>query len=225
MIQPRPGPHARLVTGRFRHESANTLDLTIVDESGKTLESIGVTGTHPFWSEDRFEFVPASDLQPDETLLSHNGNPIFVGSITPRAGPEAVFNLEVDGEHVYYVSRTGVLAHNTCTPVAPQKINLNSNNAVAHFGVYEIHVNGALYKIGKSDLGRITKSSGLPTRLHQQVRKLERIFGRVNVSGRVVEDLGQTTTLLAKQAEYARIFNSFKTTGFVPLGNWKSFRL
>jgi hypothetical protein len=39
-----------------------------------------------------------------------------------------------------------------------------------------------------------------------------------------VQDLGQTTTLAAKQAEHALILNKLKTMGYVPLGNWKSFK-
>jgi hypothetical protein len=36
-----------------------------------------------------------------------------VRRITPRRGPSlAVFNIEVDGEHVYYVGQGGVLVHN-----------------------------------------------------------------------------------------------------------------
>ena len=103
-------------------------------------------------------------------------------------------------------------------------INLNSNLARSRFGVYEIHVNGELDKIGKADLNRVTKSSGLPTRLHQQVRKLEKTFGRGNVTGRVVEDLGEATTLEAKKAETARLRAYHNSTGKVPRGNKKSFK-
>ena len=102
--------------------------------------------------------------------------------------------------------------------------NLNSNDAIGNFGVYNIHINGSIYKFGKADLGRVTKSSGLPTRLHQQVRKLEKVFGKGNVVGKVVDKLGRITTAAAKKAEHARILDSFKKTGFVPLGNWKSFK-
>jgi hypothetical protein len=108
---------------------------------------------------------------------------------------------------------------------APIKANLNTNAAVGRFGLYEIEINGVLHKVGKADLDRITASSGLPTRLHQQVRKLREIFGRDNVVGRVVEDLGKITTEAAKQAEHSRILKSFLESGFVPLGNWKSFFL
>jgi len=58
-------------------------------------------------------------------------------------------------------------------------------------------VNGTLHKVGKADLVRVTKSSGLPTRLHQQIRKLEKTHGKGNVQGQVAENLGQTTTRAA----------------------------
>jgi hypothetical protein len=45
------------------------------------------------------------------------------------------------------------------------------------------------------------------------------------VVGRVVEDLGEVSTEVAKQAENTRILNKLHETGFVPLGNWKSFFL
>jgi len=105
---------------------------------------------------------------------------------------------------------------------APTK-NLNSNDATSHFGLYEIRVDGELYKIGKADLDRITQSSGLPTRLHQQLRTLEKTYGKGHVSGEVVEDLGTTTTKEAKEAETARLQETYKQTGMVPEGNKKSF--
>jgi hypothetical protein len=105
------------------------------------------------------------------------------------------------------------------------RLNLNSNDAVSHFGLYEIKINGTLHKIGKADLGRVTQSSGFPTRLHQQVRSLEKIFGKGSVIGKVVDDLGNVTNETAKAAEHARILENFKATGFLLIGNWKSFKL
>ena len=102
--------------------------------------------------------------------------------------------------------------------------HLNTNTATSRFGIYEIRINGELYKIGKADLNRTTQSSGLPTRVHQQVRALEKIHGTRNVRGRVVEDLGETTTAQAKAAELARIHDAYEGTGEVPLGNQRSFK-
>ena len=102
--------------------------------------------------------------------------------------------------------------------------NLNTNTATGNFGIYEIRINGELYKIGKADLGRVTQSSGLPTRLHQQVRKLEKIHGKGSVVGEVVQDLGMTTTQAAKNVETARIQAHYDKTGKVLDGNSKSFK-
>jgi hypothetical protein len=106
----------------------------------------------------------------------------------------------------------------------PKQPNLNSNDAVSDFGIYEVEVNGTLNKVGKADLNRVTQSSGLPTRLHQQVRKLEKQHGIGNVRGEVVEELGSTTTRAAKAAETARLQRIYDKTGAVPKGNEKSFK-
>jgi RHS repeat-associated protein len=102
-------------------------------------------------------------------------------------------------------------------------INLNTNGASGNFGVYKIEVNGDLYKYGKADLNRVTQSSELPTRLHQQVRKLGEIHGQENVSGRVIES-GYNTTSEAKVAETAKLDEHYRNTGEVPEGNQKSYK-
>ena len=107
---------------------------------------------------------------------------------------------------------------------AKESVNLNTNTATSTFGVYEIKVNGSVHKIGKADLDRVTQSSGLPTRLHQQLRQLMEIHGTEKVGGRVVENLGETTTAQAKVAETTRIRTHFEQTGTVPPGNQKSFK-
>jgi RHS repeat-associated protein len=102
-------------------------------------------------------------------------------------------------------------------------INLNTNGASGDFGIYKIDVNGELYKFGKADLGRVTESSGQPTRLHQQLRKLGEIHGEENVRGQVIES-GHETTAKAKVAETTRLQEHFEKTGQVPEGNKKSFK-
>ncbi len=108
--------------------------------------------------------------------------------------------------------------------VAKAKVHLNSNAARSRFGIYEIKIDEKLYKVGKADLNRVTKVSGWPTRLHQQVRKLREVFGFGAVDGKVVQDLGVTTTAEAKAAEAARIRAVYEEGGAVPPGNEKSFR-
>lgn len=97
------------MTGVYRHYANNIIDLQVSSES----RSIATTDNHPFWSEDRQQFVPAGDLQPGEHLRLRSGATSVVESIgkTKRSAP--VFNIEVDGEHVYYVGLNGALVHNT----------------------------------------------------------------------------------------------------------------
>ncbi|MFN6108067.1 MAG: polymorphic toxin-type HINT domain-containing protein, partial [Planctomycetaceae bacterium] len=105
-----PG-EGRLGTGTFSHQSGEVFDIAVDGLS----EPIGCTGAHPFWSEDRHAFIPARDLVPGETVRTESGTLRQITRITPRRGPPVpVFNLEVDAEHVYFVSVDGVLVHNAC---------------------------------------------------------------------------------------------------------------
>ena len=70
------------------------------------------TGNHPFWSEDRKAFIHTDELRHGEHLRLADGRTTRVASIIKRQGVEPAYNLEVDGEHVYYVGKDGVLVHN-----------------------------------------------------------------------------------------------------------------
>jgi hypothetical protein len=102
-----PGRGA-IVTGTFRHHRARVIDLYLEGDS----EPIGTTPNHLFWSEDRKSFVRADLLEPGERLQGLSGD-TRVAKVVPRLEPETVYNLEVQGEHVYHVSRAGVLVHNS----------------------------------------------------------------------------------------------------------------
>ena len=106
---PKPDPRSRLVTGLFRHTTADILDVSV---AGQT-KPIGATPAHPFWSEDRHAFIPAGRLRPGEHLRTAHGAITQVTHIAPRPTSEPVYNLEVDVEHVYYVTADGVLVHNS----------------------------------------------------------------------------------------------------------------
>ena len=101
-----PGP-GRVVTGTFRHASAHVLDLHVdgIDEP------IGTTANHPFWSEDRQQFLRADQLRPGERLRTLQGTARLIDAV-PRSGTEPVYNLEVQTEHVYHITTAGVLVHN-----------------------------------------------------------------------------------------------------------------
>ncbi|QEG16143.1 hypothetical protein GmarT_20040 [Gimesia maris] len=105
-IDPGDGP---VVISTFRNTSSNVLNIYVEREA----EPIGVTAGHPIWSEDRQAFIHSDQLQPGERLRSALGKTVRITSIEIRAGPEPVYNLEVAGEHVYSVTSSGLLVHNT----------------------------------------------------------------------------------------------------------------
>ena len=86
----------------------------ILDVSVEGLEKpIGTTAPHRFWSEDRQEFVPAGELRVGARLRASDGRLRAVVSVQARGMRLPVYNLEVDGDHVFYVSDLKLLAHNT----------------------------------------------------------------------------------------------------------------
>jgi CubicO group peptidase (beta-lactamase class C family) len=99
----------------MRHLAGNVLDLSVTGLA----EPLGVTDTHPFWSEDRQQFVVAGRLRVGERLRSAGGESVRIARIAPRPGPPVpTYNLEIDGQHVYHVGYDGLLVHNSC-PVRP----------------------------------------------------------------------------------------------------------
>lgn len=99
------------MTGLMAHSAANILDIAITGLD----EPLGVTDTHPLWSETRQDFVVAGQLQIGEHLRSATGQFAQIVRITPHRGPpQPVYNLEVNAEHVYHVGASALLVHNAC---------------------------------------------------------------------------------------------------------------
>ena len=106
------------VTATFRHRAGVVLDLSVEGEG----KAIGVTPTHLVWSPDRQAWVPVGEMRVGDCLAAKNGSTPCVLSLKQREQPEEVFNIEVDGDHVYRVGEQGLLVHNasadpnTCDP-------------------------------------------------------------------------------------------------------------
>ncbi|MDR2409599.1 MAG: HINT domain-containing protein [Bacteroidales bacterium] len=99
-----------IVTGTFRHIKNNIIDLYV-----EGLDTpIGCTANHPFWSDDRQTFVEAGTLVKGENVRLFSGDTARIIQKLPRPGPQPVYNIEVHGEHVYEVSTSGILVHNSC---------------------------------------------------------------------------------------------------------------
>jgi hypothetical protein len=55
-------------------------------------------------------------LRTTERLRLEDGRTAAVTRIEQLRGSQSVYNLEVQGQHVYHVGLNGVLVHNTCAP-------------------------------------------------------------------------------------------------------------
>jgi hypothetical protein len=113
-IEPCPPIQAgsgNVVTGLFRHQATgrNVVALRLEGQA----EPTGVTTNHPYWSEDRQEFVEAGELQIGERLWTRTGE-TRVESVAPLDYQGLLYNLEVHNEHVYLVDALGTLVHNNC---------------------------------------------------------------------------------------------------------------
>ena len=72
---------------------------------------------HPFWVADK-GWTSARDLCAGDEVVLQSGD---VGVVTSVEGeslgePVAVYNLEVEDWHTYYVGDAGLLVHNLCDP-------------------------------------------------------------------------------------------------------------
>jgi YD repeat-containing protein len=207
-----------------------TLVLSLHLSSGETIEA---TGDHPFYVQGK-GWTPARECGIGTSIVTRAGPSVQVEAVERHERDETVFNLTIEDDYSFFVGKTGAWTHNAKNcPGQLQlpgletqggRVHLNSHDAVSEFGIYEINVNGSLNKIGKADLLRVTKSSGLPTRLHQQLRLLGKIHGEENVAGAVVENLGSITTKRAEAVEHARITTFVKDNGYIPPGNIPSYK-
>jgi hypothetical protein len=174
------------VTQVYRHQDPVKVRLTLEDPATGAAEVVETTPEHSFYVPG-LGFVEAAALTPGDHVsrapsaeppsvsivrlinLNDTSDALRVKALSLEYQPFWAYNLEVADYHTFFVGADRAWVHNP-------KCNLNSNEAVSEFGVYEIEVEGEvlLGKVGKADLERVTTLSGLPTRLHQQVRKLEK---------------------------------------------------
>ncbi len=72
-----------------------------------------ITGTagHPIFSIDRAAYVDLGDLMPGERVRTADGW-ASVEAMSRWRGQQEVYNLEVDGEHRFFVGEVGVESHN-----------------------------------------------------------------------------------------------------------------
>lgn len=164
----KPG-NGRVVTATFKHSSGDCINLAL--SSDGTAETIGTTSNHPFWSVDRQDYVQAGSLQLDERVQTYSGDTKRVISKLARPGPEAVYNLEVHAEHVYYVGQWGVLVHNTQQYGlgAPTKAGFEPSD----FGLTSIADNPTYHRLWTDALSKAAAWGGRKNAYQKLLMKIE----------------------------------------------------
>jgi len=106
-VLPRSG---RVVLTTVNHLNNDVRALTVRDAFGD-LATVCPTGFHKFYSPTQNEWISTNSLMAGEGILARDGE-LIVASNRRLPGVHRVYNLTVEGEHVYYVSRLAALAHN-----------------------------------------------------------------------------------------------------------------
>lgn len=77
-------------------------------------ETITATRAHPFWVESDTKWIEACDLEPGMEVRLVDGRSVKIEHVAIRSldQPELTFNLEVEGDHNYFVARGKILVHN-----------------------------------------------------------------------------------------------------------------
>ena len=100
----------RPVTGKFERTSSDVW--TYYFENGDT---IGCTPNHPYYSQDRLEYVPIGEINIGENIkLAGEKFTKLVSKVKHNKGSETVYNLEIYRDHNFYVGNQGLLVHNSC---------------------------------------------------------------------------------------------------------------
>ena len=109
------GGSGQVVLGTFEHVSTDVVNVNIVGQS----QPLQVTSGHKLWSLDRGGWIQAGSLHGGERLEGQNG-PVVVESVTADPTATRVYNLDVETDHRYLVTRFGVMAHNAdpCSSIA-----------------------------------------------------------------------------------------------------------
>jgi hypothetical protein len=143
-IEPDNGTGHNVVTGTMAHPGANIVYLAITGLD----EPLGVTDTHPIWSETRQDFVVAGQLKVGEQFRTVTGQSATLTKIHPHRGPpEMVFNLEVDGQHVYHVATSGLLVHNNCPVSLYHGTNLAGSQSLKANGILPVGLDDGAFHV------------------------------------------------------------------------------
>jgi hypothetical protein len=96
-------------------------------------EIITATNGHPFFNPELKKWVYADQLEEGSQLLDQNGDTLKVSVVRKYKETAYVYNLTVNNDHTYYVSKSGVLSHNANVCNIPVGVVRGGNNFKDHF--------------------------------------------------------------------------------------------
>jgi hypothetical protein len=100
----------RPITGWFERTAPEVWNYVF-----STGDTIGSTPNHPFFSEDKQEYIAVGDLGIGERVkLAGERTATLVSKWMRENGQEKVYNLEVWRDHNFHVGVEGILVHNSC---------------------------------------------------------------------------------------------------------------
>ena len=119
-------PCSPIVTGRGRvvlttinHLNRAVCEVAVKSTSGRQ-DKIRATKFHKFFRVPDQSWVSACELESGDTLDGLGGQ-VTVQDVVSVSGTHRVYNMTVEGEHVFRVSNLGVLVHNNdCDEIRPQ---------------------------------------------------------------------------------------------------------
>ena len=115
----------------FRHDVNSLLVLQL---DGEVIET---TEEHPFWVLEK-GWVKAGELEVGTCLTTFNGEKLQIKKITHSKQKAVVYNIEVEGDHNYFVSHKQILVHNKAQWFprwATTNVNRVFKNLADHHGI------------------------------------------------------------------------------------------
>ncbi len=95
------------VTALFAHKDSEYLEVTL--ETGTKIE---VTSGHPFYNPETGKWQEIGNFKAGDYVMNKDNNRVRIESIEEIGNKETVYNLEVDGNHNYFVTKDNILVHN-----------------------------------------------------------------------------------------------------------------
>ncbi|UFP94205.1 polymorphic toxin-type HINT domain-containing protein [Gloeobacter morelensis] len=107
----------RRVKSTFQFDDRPVYRLELQEEAGgeQDRDALTVTGEHPFFLKDK-GWTAADKLQAGDQVQAADGKWLRVAGLAAQEQTRRTYNLEVEGDHTFFVGDTQAWVHNECLP-------------------------------------------------------------------------------------------------------------